>query len=365
MRKNTSEGRAGIRQIAKALDLSVGTVDRALHDRAGVNAKTRDRVLKMARKLNYSPNLAARHLRLNRCFRIGVFLPEQIVSFFDPLKAGISAAARGDIGTNVEVVFHSYPRLGEGDVDAMEEHNWRQFDGIILAPGDPLRLNPICASAQLERKPLVFVSTDAKRVHRLSSVAIEASVSGAIAAELLGQIIPEPKPVVILTGDLNIQNHAEKIRGFAAALATLSPHLTLLATVETHESPENARHATLQLLKNQPELGGIYISTANSIPVMEVLEQSGHFAKVKVIATDLFPEMSTWIETGRIFATLHQRPFTQGRMAFEILSRYLIAGLTPKRNIRLAPHVVLKSNLALFLDDPAPQEQEPQPNSVE
>ena len=81
--------RAGIKELADALGISIGTVDRALHGRNGVSPKTRDRVLKMARKLNYTPNLAARNLKLNRHVRIGAFLPEQIASFFDPLKAGI------------------------------------------------------------------------------------------------------------------------------------------------------------------------------------------------------------------------------------------------------------------------------------
>lgn len=84
---------AGIRQIADALSISIGTVDRALHARSGVSPKTRDRVLKMAAKLQYSPNVAARNLRLNRHLRVGVFLPEQIASFFDILREGIREAA--------------------------------------------------------------------------------------------------------------------------------------------------------------------------------------------------------------------------------------------------------------------------------
>jgi LacI family transcriptional regulator len=61
-----------------------------------------------------------------------------------------------------------------------------------------------------------------------------------------------------------------------------------------------------------------------------------------------------------VFASLHQRPSTQGRMAFEILSRYLISGVQPRRVVRLAPHLILRSNLALFLDGPGAEEQEPQ-----
>src|ERR1700722_4715410 len=111
---------AGIKEIAVALKISIGTVDRALHARPGVSAKTRAQVLKMAEKLNYRPNIAARSLKLNRRLQIAVHLPQQIQSFFDPLRAGVRAAAEATLGATVDLDFRTYPRLGEGDVELME-----------------------------------------------------------------------------------------------------------------------------------------------------------------------------------------------------------------------------------------------------
>ncbi|MGH9553212.1 MAG: LacI family DNA-binding transcriptional regulator, partial [Terriglobales bacterium] len=65
---------AGIKDIALALGVSIGTVDRALHARPGINAMTRARVPKMAQTLGYRPNFAARHLKLNRKLQISVHL---------------------------------------------------------------------------------------------------------------------------------------------------------------------------------------------------------------------------------------------------------------------------------------------------
>jgi LacI family transcriptional regulator len=78
-----------------------------------------------------------------------------------------------------------------------------------------------------------------------------------------------------------------------------------------------------------------------------------------VVATDLFPEMIPLIESGMVFATLHQRPFTQGKMAFEALSRYLIHGSRPRPVTKLPPHIVLRSNLSLFSGE---QASSPTPN---
>ena len=84
---NQSEKIAGIREIAEALGTSIGTVDRALHDRPGVSPKTKAHVLRMADQLGYKPNIAARSLKLNRKLRIAAVLPREIAAFFGPAYA--------------------------------------------------------------------------------------------------------------------------------------------------------------------------------------------------------------------------------------------------------------------------------------
>jgi len=106
----------------------------------------------------------------------------------------------------------------------------------------------------------------------------------------------------------------------------------------------------LTLLKRKPRPVGIYVNTAISIPVLQALEESGLGGRIKLITTDLFPELVPLIESGKILATLYQRPFTQGKLAFETLCRYLIEGVQPQAITRLAPHIILRSNLPLFLE---------------
>jgi LacI family transcriptional regulator len=340
---------AGIREIAETLGVSIGTVDRALHGRSGVSPKTRDKVLKTAQRLNYTPNIVARNLRLNRRLRIGVFRPEQISSFFDPIRDGIRSAAENWSGSVVELVFHTYPRLGEGDIKALKAASWQTFDGVILAPGDPAAMSALPRNPETD-PPMVYVATDAPRTTRLSAITVDAVISGGIAAELLGDLVPPGTPVVVFTGDLKVTDHADKLRGFAASLATLAPHLSLLPAIETHELPQGAYEAALEVLRKRPEVGGIYITTANSLPVLKAAAEVGALGKVKIITTDLFPELVPMIESRSIFASLYQRPFVQGKTAFEVLCRYLSVGIAPTHVNRMAPHIILRSNLSLFID---------------
>jgi LacI family transcriptional regulator len=64
------------KQIAEILGISVNTVSRALKDMPDIGQATRERVVEAARKLGYTPNVAARSLVLNRTNTIGLAVTE-------------------------------------------------------------------------------------------------------------------------------------------------------------------------------------------------------------------------------------------------------------------------------------------------
>ena len=338
-----------IQDIAKALGISIGTVDRALHARPGINPTTRARVLKKAEQLGYQPNIAARSLKLNRRLRIGVYFPRDIASFFDSLRAGVSAAASVPNGVNINVVFRTFPRLDEGDVELLTADAKEDFDGILVAPGNPRHIEPALRSLARQGVPVICVSSDAPHSERLASVTVDGLTSGAIAAELFSRIIQKPGQLATITGELTTLDHSEKLRGFAANLAVLAPHLSLLPAIESHEQAKMAHQQAIALLSHKPYPCGIYLSTANSLPVLRAIDEKKLFGTIQVITTDIFPELVPYIESGKVLATLYQRPFAQGKTALEYLLQYLLNGIKPEPVNRLAPHIILRSNIALFM----------------
>src|ERR1043166_8600230 len=87
--------RRGIHLIAELANVSIGTVDRALHGRGGIKEATRHRILQVARQIGYTPNLAARALSFARATAsIGVCIPREIHFFYDQLWGGVLEEAR-------------------------------------------------------------------------------------------------------------------------------------------------------------------------------------------------------------------------------------------------------------------------------
>jgi LacI family transcriptional regulator len=339
----------GIKDIARAAGISIGTVDRALRARSGVSPTTRARVLKIAEQLGYRPNIAARNLKLNRRLRIAAYLPREIASFFDPLRAGIRAAGAASLGTGVELYFRTYPKLDDGDLELLETDIACKYDGIILALGNPNRVDSLLRRITRLGTVVVCVASDAPRSGRLASISVDGFTSGAIAAELFARTLLNPGSVATITGELTVLDHAEKLRGFAAGLAMMAPHLALLPVLESQKRPRDAYRQATELLSRKPRPLGLYISTINSTPIMRALEEHNLLGQIKVITTDLFPELVPLLEAGKILASLSQRPYTQGKIAFETITGFLLEGRRPEATTKLAPHIVLRSNLPQFV----------------
>ncbi|MGX7132055.1 LacI family DNA-binding transcriptional regulator [Enterococcus songbeiensis] len=79
----------GIKEIAKAAGVSISTVSYALNGSPKVTEQTRKRIEKIAREMNYVPNMAARTLKKQQTNIVGVYLADYGGSFYGELLDGI------------------------------------------------------------------------------------------------------------------------------------------------------------------------------------------------------------------------------------------------------------------------------------
>src|ERR1019366_90253 len=126
---------SGIPQIAELAGVSIGTVDRALHGRPGINDETRQRVLDIAKKIGYRPNLAARSLSTGRRIRIGGCVPQEIRYFYTELGEGIHEEVGRYSNGGIEFVLHPIPELGKGEGPAFRKIMDSGVQGVVVTPG--------------------------------------------------------------------------------------------------------------------------------------------------------------------------------------------------------------------------------------
>jgi LacI family transcriptional regulator len=90
----TSDSPVSMADLAKELGVSMTTVSRALSDHYSIGPATKQKVLKLAKKLNYQPNQMAAALRKGKSKLIGVIVPYIEGRFFPSVVHGIETAAR-------------------------------------------------------------------------------------------------------------------------------------------------------------------------------------------------------------------------------------------------------------------------------
>lgn len=309
---------------------------------------TKAKVLQMAKKLRYRPNLAASFLSQRRQLRISVNTLKGTTSFWDEVRAGIEDGA-GSCSMKVELEYRTYPGIGEGEEQAMDAALEAKVDGIIMFPSRPGELRRVMRRAARNQIPVVCVATDAPDTGRLAVVSIDTMVSGSLAADLLGRILKGGGKVAVTLSDLAITEHAEKVNAFKSTLRSFYPSMQVLDPVEDHDIESEAYEKSAMLFQDHPDLAGLYVTTEASIPALNAARDAGILEKMAVITTDLFPGLVEEIRSGAVTATIYQRPRTQGLMAFRVLHEFIAEGNCPSFHVALAPHLVMRGNLDFFL----------------
>jgi hypothetical protein len=78
-----------MKMISELSGVSIATVSRVINNNGRFSAVTRDNVLALVKKYNYSPNIVAQGLRKNRTRNIGVIVPNITNEFFAKLALHI------------------------------------------------------------------------------------------------------------------------------------------------------------------------------------------------------------------------------------------------------------------------------------
>jgi LacI family transcriptional regulator len=134
-------GISTIREVAARCGVSVATVSRVLNGYSDVSSETRQRVLAAARKLDYTPNAAARTLVKRRSQLIGVILftgdshPDLQHPFFLEVLVGLKHSLGAD-GYDVLLFAHEQPGSGGGPHAYARRARHHGVDGVVVLAVD-------------------------------------------------------------------------------------------------------------------------------------------------------------------------------------------------------------------------------------
>ncbi len=122
-----------LRELAARLDVSVGTVSRALAGDPVIALKTRERVAEAARKYGYVPNMAARQLVSGRSGFVGFIMPIRGPNFIDSYLGEFVTGLSEGLGDRSIDLFIATAQPGRSELSVLRHVvESGRADGVVV-----------------------------------------------------------------------------------------------------------------------------------------------------------------------------------------------------------------------------------------
>jgi LacI family transcriptional regulator len=209
-----ASGRTNIKELARLSGVSVGTVSRALNGYTDVSPETRERVMRLAEELDYTPTAAARTLVMERSHVVGVFLdtgeghPDVQHPFFHEVLGGLKDML-GPAGFDLLLFASEQPGNGYGPHSYLKRARHHRVDGTVLMGVDT-------GDAEVERllrSDIPCVGVDVVPGGRSNCSVMSDNVEGAaMAVRHLAEL--GHKRIATITGLMDTVPARDRLRGY-------------------------------------------------------------------------------------------------------------------------------------------------------
>lgn len=122
--------RINIKKLAEALNISKSTVSRAFRDKDDINKETKEKILALAKELNFQPNHYASNLRDQRSKTIAVIIPELANNYFSQVIHAIEKYARSK---NYQILIYVTDDDYKKEVSFIKNLYNGRVEGIIMS----------------------------------------------------------------------------------------------------------------------------------------------------------------------------------------------------------------------------------------
>lgn len=118
-----------MKDIAKKCGVSITTVSRALRDKEDISRETKDRILKVAKEMEYTANVPARVLAGGRSNTIGLIVADNSNPYFAKLILGVDEIAKKN---KFGVILYNTSEDPELEIQGYRMLSEKRVDGLII-----------------------------------------------------------------------------------------------------------------------------------------------------------------------------------------------------------------------------------------
>lgn len=340
--------RATIKMIAEKAGVSIGTVDRVLHDRPYVKPEVRERVLAVMEELDYRPNRMASALAMSGTARKLAFIQPAWVGEYvrSEMERGVTRFLEERRDYNVTVDVRTYP---EPDMAAC----LKLVDGAVADGAQGVAL---CASdcPEVRRKleelvakaiPVITYNSDIAGAPRLCYVGEDARHAGRVAGEIAAKFLRPGEPLLLAYAGPAYAGHKGRADGFLERLEELGLRRQDCRVAVTHNDYAETFAAVCRALREDPALRYIYMVTLSVSGCVDAVRECGRSGSVHVLAHDSGPDISALLKAGAVDFTIGQDLAYQSYQALHLLFQTVAEHRPPERECYTSASPILNAEM--------------------
>lgn len=349
-----------IKDIAQLAGVSIGTVDRVLHNRGKVSEEALQKVLSTLREIDYKPNLIARTLGTKKVFRIAVIIPDpEQDEYWAQAHLGIQHAATewNQYDVYIETYFFDLYHK-ESFLQLTQSAQLTKPDGIVIAPIFYHEALHFLHQCQASKIPFVIFNTNIPEIHPLSFIGQNLFDSGRVAADLmcLGQTTPGTFAVLHVNEDSKNSIHLmDKQRGFEQYFKTRNKADFKTIALDINETEESLLEKQVQGVVKENHLKGIFVTTSKGTSTIAGILEKLNRLDLRLIGYDLLPENIQHLQAGTIDFLINQNSKHQTFLGIQQLANFLFLKKEPSAKNLLPLEIITRENLNSYLGPALPQ----------
>jgi len=347
--------KARIKDIARMAGVSIGTVDRVLHDRGEVAEKTRHKVQTIIKETNYSPNVMAQVLKSKKRFNLISLLPEPTNDnpFWQKHPLGMTRAIEELDPFPVTLSQVTFDMQREKDFQKKADNIIKlRPDGVLLAPIFKSESIAFCSLLSEEKIPFVFIDGFIENIDFLAYIGEDIYQSGRVAGQLIDLITPQKDDILIVTIARNIQNihHLNnRTKGFMNYFQNSGINKGNKLNISIPDpSSYSVGIALDKILIENPGIGSIFITGSRSYLIASYLEEK-ELKSINLIGYDLLDMNVKYLKSGTTRFLIGQRPEEQSYKGVKKLFEFLSLRKIPDKIEYLPTDIVTSENVDFFL----------------
>lgn len=324
-----------IKEIAERADVHPATVDKVLHHRVGVSDEVRQKVQAIIDEMGYKPNPAGRILqKQGKEFRIAAILAD--VDAMPFLKEGIDRGVREQAGFQIQIEYHITKfQDAQGQASILDHAADSRVDGIIISPINAEIVRSAIDRATEAGIPVVTTDSDIDNARRLCYVGMDSARASRVAGRLMGEFLRGKGQVAVISSSTAEENNnygvATRQQVFTGFIQQEFPKIEIVTCLESFEDAAITYQKTAEILREYPELRGIYITCGGVSEVGRALLESGREHEVTVFSFEDYPKILELMRRGVINCTLASDLQRQGMLPVKLIMDYLVFGTKPER----------------------------------